>query len=65
MLADRVKDIEDLGREGCCPNAQARKSGHPLELEWLHELDADAARQVLMNVAGKRLTGAALPSKLL
>ena len=27
-------------------------TGHALELEWLHKLDADAARQVLMNIAG-------------
>ncbi len=27
-------------------------SGNPLELEWLRDLDADLARQVLMNFAG-------------
>ena len=27
-------------------------SGYPLELEWLRDLDADLARQVLMNFAG-------------
>lgn len=50
-VADEAADIEDIATSAAgLPSTSPQ--GHDLELEWLRDLDADAARRVLMNFPG-------------
>lgn len=55
VATGQLIDLEDLAAKSGVEQIHRDnqpETGNPLELEWLRDLDADGARQVLMNFAG-------------